>query len=189
MPRLSRRGFIALGGTGAAGAVLAGCGAAAEPREEGDDAGLLDAAVTAESAYRVAVQGFADQQGVSAEIEKASAARLDELRPAAEKAGGEAALGGGQLAKPPEAAAAAIAAYRQGARELSTTELRTTATQFLAQVAGELAALRELDGQAPVPYAFVTGLDEKPLQSADDAPTGATTSTTTTTTSTGTGGE
>ena len=184
MPRLSRRGFLALGGSGAAAVALGACGEAAEPREKGDDAGLLADAVAAETAYGDAAKAFGDQQGVAAEIAKASAARLDKLEPAADDAGAEATgtdPGATDLAG---AASAAIAAYRQGARLLSSTELRTTATQFLAQAAGELAAVRDLEGEDPVPYAFVTGLDEAPLEYPDDPPGGETTTTSTTSTTT-----
>ena len=180
-----------MGGSGTAAVALAACGTAAEPREEGDDGELLGTAAAAENAYGLAAAAFGDQQGVSSQIKKSSAARLDELKAAGTTSSGPT---GGEEGGPEnvsEAAAAAIAAYRQGARLLSTTELRTTATQFLAQVAGELAALRELGDEDPiVQYAFVTGLDTPPQQKFDDAPTGQSTTTTTgsSTTSTTEGG-
>jgi hypothetical protein len=174
---LSRRGFLAVGGSAGAAAALGACGGAAEPRAEGDDGELLRAALAVESDYAAAGRASADQQGVSAAIEKASAQRREELEAAAEDAGAEIGEVTPQDGPATELAMAAIVAYREGARRLSTEELRTTATQFAAQVAGELAALNELDGEDPIPYAFVTGLDEPPLQSADDAPSGETTTT------------
>jgi hypothetical protein len=189
MPRLSRRGFLALGGSGATAIALGACGSAAESHDEGDDVGLLADAVTAETGYGEAAKAAADQQGVSAEIEKASTARLGELGRAAGP-GADPAGGGQTVTDLADAAAAAIAAYRQVARAGSTTELRSTGTQFVAQVAAELAAVRELASDNPVPYAFVTGLGEPPLEFPDDAPSGvdATTSTTTTSSSTTTEG-
>ena len=185
MPRLSRRGFLALGGTGTAAVALGACGSSEDPRDEGNDGQLLINAAAAESTYGASAKGFADQQGVSAEIEKASATRVEELTPAVKAAG--AAAHEPRIDRDPadveEAALIAIVAYREGARLLSTPELRTKATQFLGQIAGELAALRDLAREEPAPYAFVTGLDEEPLQSFDDIPT-AERETTTSTTST-----
>ena len=67
MPGLSRRGFLAFGGTSAATLALAACGADEEDaRSDGDDAPLIDAAIEAETAYALAAREFADQQGVSA---------------------------------------------------------------------------------------------------------------------------
>lgn len=186
MPSLSRRGFLVLGGTGAAGVALSACGSQADPRAEGDDPNLLATAIEAETAYGEAATGSADQQGVSAEIAKASRARLDELRSLTEGSGAAAAASS-QGSNVSDQAMAAIAAYRAGARLLSTTDLRATAAQLLAQVAAELAALRELDGESPaVPYAFVTGLPEPPLATTDNAPSGTTTTSTTQSSSTST---
>ncbi|MET0730599.1 MAG: hypothetical protein ABWZ03_05350, partial [Solirubrobacterales bacterium] len=51
MQTVSRRGFLVIGGTGAAGAVLAGCGGSVDdPRDEGRDPELLAAALAAETA-------------------------------------------------------------------------------------------------------------------------------------------
>ena len=180
---LSRRGFLVLGGSGAAAVALGACGAEEDPRGEGDDPELIAAAIGAETAYGLGARTFADQQGVSTEIERQSKARRQELVSLEQDDGGESQLDGENVN---EAALAAIAAYRGLARLGSSEDLRRTATQFMAQVAGELAALLELQGDDEVPYAFVTGLDEEPLESTDDAPTAETT--TTTTTSTGEGG-
>src|SRR5918996_3411443 len=51
MQTVSRRGFLVIGGTGAAGAVLAGCGGSEDdPRAEGRDPELLVAALAAGTA-------------------------------------------------------------------------------------------------------------------------------------------
>ena len=63
-------------------------------------------------------------------------------------------------------------AYREAAGVLSTTELRFTATSFLAGVAAEQAAVRAAGGDEPLaPEPFVTGLSEPPLTAPDAAAT------------------
>ena len=183
MSTLSRRGFLVLGGSGAAGVALGGCGSEEDPRGEGRDPELLGDAIAAETAYGAGAKAFADQQGVSQLIDDQSSARVDELKSLSK---GEATAPGDSSAENVnEAAQAAIVAYRSLARFGSTEELRMSATRFVAQVAGELAAVRELGGDDEVPYAFVTGLPEPPLQSADDAPSAETTTSTTSTTTAG----
>ncbi len=175
MSTLSRRGFLILGGTGAAGVALAGCGAEEDPRAEGDDPELLDAAIEAEGVYGLAAGASADQQGVSDLIVEQSRGRVKELS----SLGSSQVTAGSGSDDVVTGAEEAIAAYRQIARLASTEELRTAGTRFLAQVAAELAAVLELEGEDPVPYPFVTGLTEPPLNFPDDAPTGTTTTTTT----------
>jgi hypothetical protein len=172
---LTRRGFLVLGGSGAAAVALAGCGAEEDPRGEGEDPALIATAIAAERAYGLGARTYADQQGVSAEIERASKARGQELAELEHDEDGEPPIEGENVN---EAAFGAISSYRQLARLGSTDDLRRTAAQFMAQVAGELAALRELQGEDEVPFAFVTGLDEEPLESTDDAPTPETTTST-----------
>ena len=162
MPKVfTRRGFLVLGGGGAAAVALGACGAEEDPRGEGEDPELIATAIVAENAYGLAARAFADQQGVSAEIGRQSKARRQELESLEQDEGGGAQTDSENVN---EAALAAIAGYRQLARLSSTEDLRTTATQFMSQVAGELAALRELQGDDEVPYSFVTGLEEPPLE-------------------------
>jgi hypothetical protein len=186
MPSLSRRGFLALGGTGAAGVALGACGSGADPRGEGDDPELLAAALGAEEALQAAYDNlalFAKGAAAKREFYAAQDARISELGRFGASIGESDTTGSDAYA----ALDATIAAYRNLARLGSTEELRTTATQFLAQVAVELATVRELQGDEVVPFAFVTGLDEPPLETTDDAPSGETTTTTDSTTSTGGG--
>ena len=179
----TRRGFLVLGGSGVAAVALGACGSEEDPRGEGEDPELIATAIGAENAYGLAARTFADQQGVSAEIEQQSKARRQELESLEYDESGGSQTDSENVN---EAAVAAIAGYRQLARLGSSEDLRATGARFLAQIAGELATLRELQGDDEVPYAFVTGLDEEPLESTDDAPTAETT--TTTTTSGGDGG-
>ncbi len=189
MRSLSRRGFLALGGSGAAGGVLAACGSAAEPREEGRDPELLDAAYTAETALGATYAAAAGSaSGADAETidryRDASTARAGELRSLAGDAGGDPTDGdsaGTDAGAAIDAANAAIVAYREAAGVLSSTELRQTATVDLSEVAGELAGLSLIAGEDPVPSAFVTGQASEPLQSTEGETTTSTTSTTTTT--------
>ena len=189
MRSVSRRGFLVLGGTGATGAVLAACGSAAEPREEGRDPDLLGAAYTAETAlgatYGAAAEGSSGAEAT--EIDRyraASDTRAEELSSLAADAGAEPAdgeSGGSDVAAAIAAADGAVGAYREASGLLSSTELRTTATADLAEVAAELAGLRLIVGDDPVPTAFVTGGAERPLQSTVGETTSSTTSTTSTT--------
>ncbi len=192
MLTVSRRGFLALGGTGAA--VLAGCGGEVDPRAEGDDPELLDAALEAEAGLEAAygnLSGGAVAAGAGAEVVKrsrdASAERQQELGRlgAGEPTGdGSTAAAGTGLESVEPAANAAIAAYREAARLLSTTEGRSTTMGFLAQVAAELAAIRGLFGADQAPEAFVTGGTEKPFEAAAEETTTTSTTSTSTTDST-----
>jgi hypothetical protein len=180
MPKLTRRSLFAVGGAGAASLAVAGCGAEDDPRAEGRDGELLTAAANAE-ALLGAVYASEAEASVAKTLEDASSARVAELKRLG-VAHPEATASAendprGQIG----AADNAIAAYREGVRFFSKTELRATAIQFLTQVAGEQAALRALQDEDPSPRPFVTGESEEPYVASDD------TTSTTSTTSTSTG--
>lgn len=177
MSTISRRGFLALGATGAAGVAVAGCGTEEDPRGEGRDGELLGAALAAESALTEAYQAArgelpAPARDVLNRARNASADRSAELEGLVEEVGGSAGDAPGVETSGVEGAVAAanlaIAAYREAAGLLSTAELRRTATSSLAQVAGEQETLRILGGEEPAPQAFVTGFDEPPLGSTEE---------------------
>jgi len=163
MSTVSRRGLFALGGSGAAAAVLASCGGSADVRADSDDAALLGAALEAETGLGDA---YASAGGIEAGFATASRRRAAELDRLIEQAGGSPAddQGGAQSGATDEAAEATIGAYRQGAGRLTTAELRGTTIGFLAEVAAELAAVRGQAGEDEVPRAFVTGLPEEPRE-------------------------
>ena len=183
MQTVSRRGLFALGGTGAAGAVLGACGSETSEREEGDDAALLSTALAAETGLGAAyATGDGDLDRAFGAASKRRSAELERLLG---EVGGESSdQQESSSSDPTEQANAAIAAYRDAAGPLSTAELRRTMIEFLAAVAAERAALAELDGADPAPQAFVTGGAEKP-NLAGEAGAGEPTPTTT---NTGAGG-
>jgi hypothetical protein len=186
MPKLTRRSLFAVGGTGAAGLVVAGCGTADDPRTEGRDGELLDAAATAEAKLGAVYDGLdAGPQGNPAvqQFRDASSSRLDELNKLGAKGVSAPADSGAVPADAVAAANAAIAAYRNVVRFGSTTELRSTAIKSGTQVSSEQATLRGLSGENQSPEPFVTGLQAKPYVASDDS-TDDTTSTTSTSTST-----
>jgi hypothetical protein len=79
----------------------------------------------------------------------------------------------------------AVAAYARGVGQL-TEELRADAFELIVSDGARLAVLAELLGTEPAPFAFVTGLDEKPNQTIDeDGETTTDEETTTTTTEEG----
>jgi hypothetical protein len=183
---MTRRGLFAVGGAGAAGLAVAGCGAEDDPRAEGRDGELLTAAANAEALLGAvyATPELVGDQALAKALGDASATRVAELKR----------LG---VAHPEASASAedyprgvigaadnAIAAYREGVRFFSKIELRATAIQFLTQVAGEQAALRATQNRDPSPRPFVTGEAEQPYVASDDT-TSSTTTTTSTSTSTG----
>jgi hypothetical protein len=188
MQTVSRRGFLVIGGTGAAGAMLAGCGGStADPREEGRDPELLAAALAAETAlgetYAIGGEGGPaprERRAIESFV-AASRRRAEELAGLLEDAGGEATeppspAPGSEL----EQANATIAAYRAAAGPLSTEELRRTMISFLAAVAAELSTLSEFAGEDPAPRAFVTGGAAEPYVADDEDSTEDATETTTT---------
>jgi hypothetical protein len=176
MQTVSRRGFLVIGGTGAAGAVLAGCGGSEDdPRAEGRDPELLAAALAAETAlgeaYAVGGEGGPaprEREAIESFI-AASRKRAEQLTGLLEEAGGQPAEApspapGTEL----EQADATIAAYRAAAGPLSTAQLRGTAIAFLAAVAAELSVLSGFIGEDRVPRAFVTGAEAEPYLAADE---------------------
>ena len=203
MPALSRRAFIATGTAGAAGVGLAACGAEADEsdRDAGADGDLLTAAIQAETALGAsaegAIQGSSGADAALAkDISSASSDRLGTLDDALEGAPSEAEAAeqadhAPSLDGVKTAAEDAIAAYREAAALLSTEELRATALEQIAPVAAELAAVRSVLGEDPSPFAFVTGLDEKPFEAveSDSEETTSDETDTTSTTSTSTAAE
>lgn len=172
MRSLSRRGFIVLGGTGAAGLTLASCGEVADPRDEGRDEELLSAAIGAELALQSAY-GSGGLSPISptkptTDLQDERIARLGDL--GAEET--ETPDNGDVIA----ASGAAIAAYRELAGLGSTTEVRSAAAQGLAEIAAVLAAVRAEAGDDPAPSAFVTGGADAPYEPAvaDDSAADAT---------------
>ena len=157
MLTVSRRGLFALGGTSAA--VLAGCGGEDDPRADASDPELLDAALEAEAALGSTYDSLSGPQfsGDGAQVvsscKAASTKRQQELTKlgASQPTGGGPTGGGSTLDAITASANPAIAAYRQGARLLATTDLRATNAGFLAQVAAELATIRGLFGDDQVP--------------------------------------
>jgi hypothetical protein len=180
MTALSRRGLFVAGGTGLAGVAIAGCGEEDEPREEGRDPELLAAALAAEEGLLTATDSTPGPLGPGGPdllnaIREASSKRQDELGSlasetatgTAESAEAESDPSGDEGDRLIAAFESAIAAYREGAGLLSTTELRGTALEFLIQCAAEQAAVRSVLGEDPAPRAFVTGLDPEPFQAID----------------------
>jgi hypothetical protein len=189
MLRVTRRGLLAVGGAGAASLAVSACGAEDDPRAEGRDADLLDSALSAEAILKQAygtVKGGGDEQAVGRQFTQASTTRLNDLE---RLAGGPAKASASTASNPnglSEAQDSAIAAYRDLVRFGSTTDLRSTAIQFLTQVAGEQATIRGLQDQDQSPVAFVTGLQEKPYIASNDTTTSTTSTTSSSTTSTST---
>ncbi len=177
MLTISRRGFLALGGSGAAGAALAACGSEEDPREEGRDGELLAAALVAESGVEAAAEAERDAADLAPglgpvleRIAEQSTARLERLRMLAADAG----------APQPEPAAEppagvdlrqplneAIVAYREAAGLLSSAESRRFASASLAGAAAGQAGLNVVDGDEASPRPFATGADEEPLTAPD----------------------
>ena len=181
MPSLSRRGFIALGGTGAAGLVLASCGEEDDPRAEGRDGELLSAALGAETT----LQGAYDDDGLAGITPAKDVLSLQDERISQ--------LGelGAEEAEAPDvsdvvdASDAAIAAYRELAGLGSSTEVRAAGTQGVAEIAAVLAAINIEQRKDPAPNAFVTGGADDPYEPEVDEPTKATSTTEATTTEDG----
>ncbi len=191
MLTLSRRGLIALGGSGAAGVALAACGAAADPRADTSQDELLQAELEAETALAGAYRQAAGALGSGGE-----AAALRRFAAAAEERAAQfrdlvADPDSGSEAPPPDggpdspealgAAATlanrAIAAHRRAAGLLDQTESRALASSSLIACAAELAAVNHFSGAPVAPEAFVTGGEDPPHEAAGPEST-TTTSTT-----------
>ena len=179
-PAIGRRGFLALGGAGLAGAAVAGCGTEKEGASPERDVELLGDALAAERAlartYRFAEQTAAEQDAaVLSQFRRAAEAHSSELSGLIEDQGGAAEAGemesGGGTESALEGAVAdlgtAIGAYREAAALLSTRNLKRTAYELLADDAAQLAALHRLVGEREAPEAFVTGGEEPPLVSPE----------------------
>jgi hypothetical protein len=178
-PTIRRRGFLALGGAGAAAGLLAACGTEAEEPSAERDVDRLSAALVGEE-NSVAALGLAADAASGAERgeietlrEQASrnASRLQdalsELDATAEGDFGGVDDGAGVDAALDAAVAEtnrAVAALRLGAGQLSSEDLRATATELAADDGARLAELSLMLGENPAPYAFVTGESESPAE-------------------------
>jgi hypothetical protein len=195
MPDLTRRGLLVVGGTGLAGAALAGCAPEADPRADASQSALTDAEAAKEAslaaAYRQAATAFPSGEERST-LARFTAAATKRAALAGGEDGGNASPGPGPdggpdsseaLAGAAHAATAAIAAHREAAGLLDTVEGRALATSSLAACAAELAVVSGFAGSRPAPYAFVTGDSQAPLQSTDlpDSVSSTTTGSSTTT--------
>ncbi len=179
MLTVTRRGLLAIGGTGAAGVALAGCGEATEPREEASAEELTAAEAEVETnlagAYVAAAQVTPGTQRATLErfAEAAKKRAVEFGQPTSEAPGPD----GGPDA--PEAlsacanlANAAIAAHLEAAGLLDEVEGRALASSSLAACAAELAVVNNFAGEPEVPDSFVTGGDEKPYESTDEPDSG-----------------
>ncbi len=202
MLTVSRRGFLALGGTGAAGVALSACGTIADQRDDASPSELNTAQANAETALAAAYSQAAsalpkgEERAALESFAAAAAKRTDAFGGATAQAGDTPPPDGGPdspeaLDGAIHAANAAIAAHRQAAGLLDTTEDRAQASSFLVACAAELAAVNGFAGKDEVPFAFVTGGPEKPYESTDSPAGSETTSTTSssTTSSSTTGAE
>ena len=198
MLTVTRRGLLVLGGTGAAGAVLAGCSEAGDPREDSSPEELTTAEADAEAnlsrAYVLASQVTKGEQS----------ATLERFGEAAKRRFAEVA-GGSDENTPPEAdggpdkpealsacrhlANAAIAAHLEAAGLLDDVEGRALASSSLAAVAAELAVVNGFAGDPEAPSPFVTGGADEPLESADEPDTGESSTSTTSSSTTDTTAE
>ena len=165
MLEVSRRGFLVLGGTGAAGVALAACGQGPDQRDDASPDDLTAAEASAETA-------LAGAYGAAASA----------LPPADGGPDSPEALDGAV-----RAANAAIVAHREAAGLLDTPEGRALASSSLVACAAELAAVDHFAGKEQAPSPFVTGATATPYEAANDSTT-STTSTTSSTSTTTTGG-
>ena len=199
MLTVTRRGLLVLGGAGAAGAALAGCGEATEPRDDADPQALTQAQAEAETnlsgAYVIAAQVTNGAQSAAlesfAEAATRRAAEFGTSTSPPEPDGGPDA---------PEALSAcqhlanvAIAAHLEAAGLLDEVADLAVASSALAACAAELAAVNGFAGDPEAPSSFVTGGAEKPYESTDEpdsddsGETSTTTDAATTTDTTGSG--
>jgi hypothetical protein len=199
----TRRGFLVLGAGGGAAAVLAACGQDVPEPSSGRDAELLSNALVAEENSNSALGEAARiakgaDQATLRELAKqasANAARVqDALADLDTTPEGEFSVpSGGDLDAVLNAAIeqtnAAVEAYRVGAGQLTTEDLRTAAFELAVADGARLALLRGMVGENEAPTAFVTGTPH-PYESIDTSATAASTTSTSTssTSTTSTGG-
>jgi hypothetical protein len=167
----TRRGFLALGAGGGAAAVLAACGedvpepsadrdaellSAALVAEENANAALGEAVPLAEGADQATLRELSEQASANAERIQDALADL-ETTPEGEFS----VPSGGNLDAVLQAAVeqtdAAVEAYRLGAGQLTTEDLRATAIALAVADGARLALLRGILGEDEAPNAFVTG--------------------------------
>jgi rubrerythrin len=180
-PAIRRRGFLAMGGAGLAATALAACGAEEEEPTSDRDVEILSAALVGEenaaSALKVAER---EAEGDEAKLITALVGQADDHVARLESAlsdldatpEGEFELFSGgdlnaALAAAIEQTNRAISAYRRGAAEL-TEDRRAEAIELMAADGARFAAIAQLVGEQPAPYAFVTGGAEPPHQTIED---------------------
>jgi hypothetical protein len=167
----TRRGFLALGAGGGAAAVLAACGEdVPEPSadrdaellsdalvgEENTNAALGEAVRLAEGADQATLRELSKQASANATRIQDALADLDTT-----PKGEFSVPSGGNLDAVLQAAVeqtnAAVEAYRLGAGQLTTEDLRATAIALAVADGARLSLLRGILGEDEAPNAFVTG--------------------------------
>jgi len=178
---ITRRRLIATAGGGVAaagaGTVLAACGGDGRPERTAErDAGLLQAALTAEATLS-GVYDLATEQALAPQVAAAVTAFGEQSREHVallssqiEEAGGAADDSAGPLPAGESVVEAirvgieeSIAASHDVVGELSTIEARHAVYRVMVADAAQLAAIRGVLGEQQVPVAFVTGAPEPPL--------------------------
>lgn len=179
-PPLRRRGFLALGAGGIGTAVaLAGCGEEIEEPSSERDLELLSQALASEENTATALGSAAPAadhpelvESLGRQASQAAArlqATISQIGDAPAEGEFEAPAGRNDAAL--RAAAGhtneAVAAHARGAGQLSEETLRREAIELAALAGARAAILAELLGEEPARYAFVTGGERAPYQSAD----------------------
>lgn len=176
---IGRRGFLALGGGTLAAGALAACGTEPEEPSTERDVELLGQALVGEENATSALQqaeseASADDREIVRTMREAASKQATGLQDAIEQLGetpsGD--FGVADEADPLSAALAAtneaVGAYRLGAGQFSTEELRRKALELISADGARLALLNDLLGDPLAPYAFVTGKEEEPLSFPED---------------------
>lgn len=187
MLTVSRRGFLALGGTGAAGVALSACGQTTDRRDDSSPDELKAAEASAETALAQAYSAAAsalpkgEERTTLEQFATAAGDRADGLGGGTAQAG-DTPDGGPDSAEALDgairAADTAIAAHRQAAGLLDEEEGRALASTYLVAVACEVAAVDHFAGKEQSPSPFVTGGDQDPYEAVEDSSTTSTSSTT-----------
>jgi hypothetical protein len=160
---------------------LSACGTEVEEPSDERDIEILAAALVGEENAASALKVAQEQAGgeelatvrALAERAEANATRLQDLLADldATPEGEFEIFDGGDLEAALHAASEqtdrAVAAYGRGAGQL-TEEFRADAFELIVSDGARLAVLAELLGTEPAPFAFVTGLDEKPQQTIEE---------------------